>query len=115
TIPMGRLCPQEAPGYIRPILSHTRLLGSTTTPSPVDPHARRGERAPSDEVAIEVRGLAKEFRSTGGVVLALDHVDLDVRRGEFLCVVGPSGCGKTTLLNIIGGLTTASAGTFKLR
>jgi NitT/TauT family transport system ATP-binding protein len=57
--------------------------------------------------------LSKEFRTPRGVVHALDGVDLTIGRGEFLCIVGPSGCGKTTLLNILGGLDTASAGTVR--
>lgn len=44
-------------------------------------------------------------------VTALDTVSLDVRKGEFVCLLGPSGCGKSTLLGIIGGLTEASTGT----
>jgi NitT/TauT family transport system ATP-binding protein len=43
-------------------------------------------------------------------VLALDNVSLDVRRGEFVCLLGPSGCGKSTLLNIVGGLVMPSGG-----
>jgi NitT/TauT family transport system ATP-binding protein len=43
-------------------------------------------------------------------VLALDNICLDIRRGEFVCLLGPSGCGKSTLLNIIGGLITPTEG-----
>jgi NitT/TauT family transport system ATP-binding protein len=43
-------------------------------------------------------------------VLALDNVSLDVRRGEFMCLLGPSGCGKSTLLNIVGGLVMPAGG-----
>jgi ABC-type nitrate/sulfonate/bicarbonate transport system ATPase subunit len=44
-------------------------------------------------------------------VVALDGVDLTVRRGELVCLIGPSGCGKSTLLNIFGGLATQTSGT----
>src|SRR5215510_13416383 len=44
-------------------------------------------------------------------VLALDDVSLDIRKGEFVCLLGPSGCGKSTLLNIIGGMLKQTAGT----
>ncbi|HEU0157027.1 MAG TPA: ABC transporter ATP-binding protein [Stellaceae bacterium] len=56
---------------------------------------------------VSLRGVAKRF---AGGVTALDAIDLDIGRGEFLSVVGPSGCGKTTLLRIIAGLSQASEG-----
>ena len=60
---------------------------------------------------IEVRSLTKRFVRAGGeVVNAVDDVDLDVSRGEILCLLGPSGCGKTTLLRCIAGLETPSHG-----
>ena len=60
---------------------------------------------------LEVRRLSKSFADEGGnVTLALDGINLDVKEGEFLCIVGPSGCGKTTLLRIVAGLETPSSG-----
>jgi putative spermidine/putrescine transport system ATP-binding protein len=50
-------------------------------------------------VPITIRGVAKAY----GRVLALDHIDLDVRSGEFLTLLGPSGSGKTTLLMVLAG------------
>ncbi len=44
------------------------------------------------------------------IVHVLERVDLEVREGEFVCIVGPSGCGKSTLLNIIGGFLHQSSG-----
>jgi NitT/TauT family transport system ATP-binding protein len=44
-------------------------------------------------------------------MVALDGIDLDVRQGEFLCLIGPSGCGKSTLLYMVAGLVAPSAGT----
>lgn len=64
----------------------------------------------TDEPLIEYRGIARRFQSRSGTVLACEHVDLTVRRGEFLAVVGPSGCGKSTLLNMAAGLLAPSAG-----
>ena len=59
---------------------------------------------------ISVRGLAHAYESGGGTTAALDSVDLQVERGEFVSVVGPSGGGKTTLLRCIGGLVEPDAG-----
>ena len=51
---------------------------------------------------------------SGEPVLALDHLDMAVRDGEFVCLVGPSGCGKSTLLRLLAGLDRADAGVFTL-
>jgi len=47
---------------------------------------------------------------SGERLLALDHINLEVNAGEFLCVVGPSGCGKSTLLHLIAGLHPQTSG-----
>ena len=44
----------------------------------------------------------------------LERINLEVHKGEFVCIVGPSGCGKTTLLNIIGGFLRASRGDVRI-
>jgi NitT/TauT family transport system ATP-binding protein len=60
---------------------------------------------------LAARGVSKSFRSArGGTVLALREVDLEVRAGEFVCLLGPSGCGKTTLLNLFAGLERPDTG-----
>ena len=64
--------------------------------------------------AVEIAGLRREYLSGQGRVVAIDHVDLSVAPGEFLCIVGPSGCGKSTLLRILAGLDKQTAGTIKV-
>ena len=59
---------------------------------------------------IRVRGITKTFTGALGDVQALAPVDLTIPEGQFLCIVGPSGCGKTTLLRILAGLETPTAG-----
>jgi NitT/TauT family transport system ATP-binding protein len=61
-------------------------------------------------IKIRLRGLRKQFHVKGRPVDALAGIDLDIRAGEFFCIVGPSGCGKTTLLRILAGLETRSSG-----
>jgi putative ABC transport system ATP-binding protein len=60
---------------------------------------------------IEIRDLSKVYTRGKQQVEVLHHVDLAVRRGDFLALMGPSGSGKTTLLNLIGGLDTPTGGT----
>ncbi len=64
------------------------------------------------DAAIGIRGVSKSFGDDGdaGRLPALQAIDLEIRRNEFVCLLGPSGCGKSTLLNIIGGLLKPSTG-----
>jgi len=64
--------------------------------------------------AVDISGLRREYVSGQGTVVAIDHIDLKVAAGEFLCVVGPSGCGKSTLLRILAGLDKQTSGTIKV-
>jgi multiple sugar transport system ATP-binding protein len=58
-------------------------------------------------VAVTVRELTKVF---DGGAMAVDHLDLEIRSGEFMVLLGPAGAGKTTLLRLIGGLEQATSG-----
>src|SRR5438477_12991485 len=62
-------------------------------------------------VAIDRVSMVFAGRDPSQNVQALDDVSLDIRKGEFVCLLGPSGCGKSTLLSIIGGMLSATAGT----
>ncbi len=67
--------------------------------------------APSEAAPkIAITRLTKTFPTRRGPFVALDGFSLDIARGSFCTIVGPSGCGKTTLLRILAGLETASAG-----
>jgi NitT/TauT family transport system ATP-binding protein len=59
---------------------------------------------------IEIENLFKIYSSRNGRVAALEDVNLDIERNEFIALVGPSGCGKSTLLKIIGALIRPSRG-----
>ncbi|HLL68484.1 MAG TPA: ABC transporter ATP-binding protein [Micromonosporaceae bacterium] len=63
---------------------------------------------------LELDGIGKDFTRRGGVVQALDGINLRVGRGAFVCVVGASGSGKSTLLSLIAGLATPSRGKITL-
>ena len=63
-----------------------------------------------EEYALEISHLGKTFHVDSGEVQALDDINLQIKKGEFVSIVGASGCGKSTLLRIIGGLETQTVG-----
>ncbi|MBD5352096.1 MAG: ABC transporter ATP-binding protein [Bacteroides sp.] len=64
---------------------------------------------------IELRDIKKIYRTDEIETTALENINIDIKRGEFVSIMGPSGCGKSTLLNIIGLLDTPTAGTLRLK
>ena len=59
---------------------------------------------------LKVENLRKEYGDGNSKVIALDSIDLEIERGEFVAIVGPSGSGKSTLLHIIGGVDNPDNG-----
>jgi putative ABC transport system ATP-binding protein len=59
---------------------------------------------------IQTENLTKIYGTGETAVTALDHVNIQVKEGEFVTVMGPSGCGKSTLLHLLGGLDSSSEG-----
>ena len=63
---------------------------------------------------IKLTGINKIYRTNEIETLALENVNLDVEKGEFVSIMGPSGCGKSTLLNIMGLLDAPSSGKIEI-
>jgi ABC-type multidrug transport system fused ATPase/permease subunit len=95
---LNEVSPTRASRRYRPmsVLTRNRPTTANTT-------------APSG-VAVHIDGVSKKFGSGGHHTVALRDTTLDVREGEFLCLVGASGCGKSTLLNLVAGLDQPTTG-----
>lgn len=59
---------------------------------------------------LSIENISREFETKDSSILALENVNLNVKKGEILAIIGPSGCGKSTLLNIIAGLDKPTSG-----
>ncbi|MGA9529834.1 MAG: ABC transporter ATP-binding protein [Terriglobales bacterium] len=99
--------PVPIPPVRRPIVRgnafHGTAMGSATAEPPVT-------EAMVPKVTLD--SISLSYKTTSGErLLALDRINLEVRQGEFLCIVGPSGCGKSTLLHLIAGLHPQTSGT----
>ena len=66
------------------------------------------------ETMIKLTGINKIYRTNEIETQALENVNLEVKKGEFLSIMGPSGCGKSTLLNIMGLLDAPTTGTIEI-
>lgn len=63
---------------------------------------------------IKLRGINKVYRTKEIETQALENVNVEVKKGEFLSIMGPSGCGKSTLLNIVGLLDLPTSGSVEI-
>ncbi len=100
--------PPRVPTFPRPVVRanvfHGKPVGSVGA---VAPHAVVEVIVP--KVALD--SISLSYKTTSGErLLALDKINLEVKPGEFLCIVGPSGCGKSTLLHLIAGLQPQTSG-----
>ena len=100
---------QTAPGRF-PVPVDSRFPARGTKLGPVS--VGRENRAPGIQIAkVGLSDICLSYKTQAGErLLALDHINLQVRPGEFVCIVGPSGCGKSTLLHLIAGLHSQTSG-----
>jgi len=66
----------------------------------------------NNENIIEIKGLKKSYDN--GTIKALNGIDLEIKKGEFVSIIGPSGSGKSTLLNMIGALDKGDEGSINV-
>ena len=74
----------------------------------------KGVRLLENETVIEIKNLSLSYESENTTYEALKDINLDIHRGEFICIVGSSGCGKSTLLTVLEGLNSATGGSVKI-
>ena len=71
---------------------------------------RHAESIDEGELFIQIKNLSKIYKKDEKETVAIEHFDLDIKKGELISIVGPSGCGKTTILRMIAGLLEPTAG-----
>lgn len=67
-----------------------------------------------DTPVVTLKDINLTYESEKGTITALENINLNISKGEFICVLGPSGCGKSTLLKIIAGFLKATSGEAKM-
>ena len=66
------------------------------------------------EKIVELKNVSKTYKIGENEFKALDNIELEINKGEFVVILGPSGAGKSTLLNLIGGMDTPTEGSIKI-
>ena len=74
----------------------------------------RFEKLHRRPVKLKVEDLSKKFNTPKGEIAALNKINFQIHRREFITVIGPSGCGKTTLIRILAGLDFPTSGSVLL-
>ena len=92
----------------------TRADGSTLARARYGKRSTPGKRRPMTEAIVELRDVFCVHRTNEGDAAALAGTNLELGRGEVLCVLGPSGAGKSTLLRVVAGLQPPSAGVVRV-
>jgi ABC-2 type transport system ATP-binding protein len=80
-----------------------------------------GKMSVSEDVVIDVKGLVRKYQSNSGILhqnkketVAVDHIDLEVKRGELFGLLGPNGAGKTTTIKVLTTLLLPTEGSVKI-
>lgn len=71
---------------------------------------RYAKKNSDNDILVEIKDVSKYFKVEGGILKAVNHVNLNIRKGETLGLVGESGCGKSTLSKVIMGIYTPTTG-----
>ena len=81
-----------------------------TTAAAIEINSDVRERPAGEDAMIQLRNIQKKYQTDRIETVALENINLEIGRGEFVSVMGPSGCGKSTLLNLLGLLDSPSEG-----
>jgi NitT/TauT family transport system ATP-binding protein len=68
----------------------------------------------SGNAKLQIRRMSIAFERDGKTIPVLENINLEIRNGEFICLVGPSGCGKSTLLNVMAGFLSPTEGVVEI-
>ncbi len=86
------------------------LFTSLLVDSPEIEQRNKRPARQSGGIALTIENISKTFQGRAGLIEALQPVNIEIKAGEFVCLLGPSGCGKSTLLGIIAGIESADGG-----
>lgn len=108
---MLKAADQQVEAVLDAVSTHGRGLPAfgSAAPRPAE-FGERGKTVPAPDVLLRLTGVRKSYKGS----MAVEHVDLEIRRGEFFTLLGPSGSGKTTTLRLIAGFERPDGGTIEL-